>query len=208
MFSLNKNRYTASVLRDEFTLSVPVQGMEDLVLNVGGVSRKWGISKFSSEHHDDYDDDGEAVDEPPSTENLTQKKRKTPRFPRGIPCLDIVPLGHNGPPQHQSEPNIRETTDTNQQPSTTWPFAIKGTVAHLLCKVIHKADEAAWVDAFHYVIFAKVTKAHVHASYWNDSKKLFEPKHGHPPYLTFFGSQTFGYVSPSPLSTPTAMNDA
>ena len=50
MFSLNKHRHTASVIRNEFTLSVPVQGMEDLVLSAGGVSAKWGYSKFPNDH--------------------------------------------------------------------------------------------------------------------------------------------------------------
>ena len=176
MFSLNKHRHTASVLQDEFTLSIPVQGMEDVVLSVGGVSGKWGISKFQKDHKD------AAVETAPEAAATSRKKkRKGPRFPTGIPNLQRVPLGQ----------------DT--EGSTGWPFAVKGTVAHLLCRAIHIADGTDWIDANHYVVFAKITRAYVQSSYWNPSKKIFQPTPGYPPYLTFFGSQTFGSVLPVPV---------
>eukprot|EP00977_Amphora_coffeiformis_P009160 scaffold2092_cov144-Amphora_coffeaeformis.AAC.1 len=181
MFSLNKHRHTATVLRDEFTLSVPVQGMEDLILGAGGVSGKWGFSKFEKERKD-------PTTETTSTASMASrsKKRKGPRFPTGIPHLERVSLGQ----------------DT--EGSTGWPFAVKGTVAHLLCRVIHIAERTDWIDNSHYVVFAKITRAYVKSSYWNASKKLFQPAPGFPPYLTFFGSQTFGYVIPDGNLSPKA----
>ena len=188
MFSLNKHRHTASILKDEFTLSVPVEGMEDLVLNTGGVSGKWGISKFQNDNHLD-DTSGTASDAIiiAATASSQNKKRKGPRFPAGIPHLERVSLG-----QDTEEPN-------------GWPFAVKGTVAHLLCRVKHVAERVDWIDDNHYVVFAKITRAYVRSSYWNASKKLFQPAPGSRPSLTFFGAQTFGYVLPGSMfpSEPT-----
>ena len=50
MFSLNRHRHTASILREgcEFVLSVPTKGMEELVLSVGRCSGRWG-SKFEQD---------------------------------------------------------------------------------------------------------------------------------------------------------------
>lgn len=183
MFSLNKNRHTASMLRDEFTLSVPVQGMEDIVLAVGGVSKRWGVSKFPRDH---LSSERPATEPDPTSQN---KKRKGPRFPLGIPSLECVPIGNFE----------RDEEEKSKSDNKSFPFAIKGTVAHLLCRVIHKVAQDDWVDMSHLVVFARVTKAHVLSSYWDVSKKLFRPDSQSLPYLTFFGSQTFGYVSPEPL---------
>lgn len=184
MFSLNRHRHTASALKDnvEFTLSVPVQGMESLVLSAGGVSGKWGISKFPRDHM------GAGVGAAPVAAvpiGSSSKKRRGPRFPSGIPSLVRVPLSQS-------------TED-----STAWPFAIQGTVAHLLCRIIHVADGTDWIDADHHVIFATVSRAYVQSAYWNTSKTTFQPSHGYPPYLTFFGSQTFGYVVPEHVPSST-----
>lgn len=52
----------------------------------------------------------------------------------------------------------------------------------------------------HSIIFGQVEAAHVHRNYWDTKKKLFRPfKPNVPPYLTFFGSQTFGYVHSEPF---------
>ena len=52
------------------------------------------------------------------------------------------------------------------------------------------------IDDDHLLIMAEVTDAYVHPSYWDDMKKLFRPVSKEvPPYLKFFGSQTFGYVT-------------
>ena len=187
MFSINKNRHSSNCLSEGFILSVPVQGMEDMVLGVGGVSGKWGVSKFPSDHR-------EAQTEKHLPPDASQKKkRRGPKFPNGIPSLQKVPFGCGVPVLLKDQPAGERGA------SNLWPFAIRGTVAHLECIVRDIVDNAEWIDASHYVVFAKVTSAYVHPKYWNVSKKLFQPSQGYPPYLTFFGSQTFGYVSPNPL---------
>jgi len=51
------------------------------------------------------------------------------------------------------------------------------------------------IDHEHLLVMAEVIDAYVHPSYWDVNKLLFRPLSTDvPPYLTFFGSQTFGYV--------------
>lgn len=51
------------------------------------------------------------------------------------------------------------------------------------------------IDETHFLLLADVVEAHVHPSYWDSDKLLFRPKSKEvAPYLTFFGSQTFGFV--------------
>jgi hypothetical protein len=73
----------------------------------------------------------------------------------------------------------------------------------------------SWIDDDnHIIVFAKIKQAYVKSPYWNVTQKLFQPQcrgglsagtadttsvPPPPPYLTFFGSQTFGYVSSQPL---------
>ena len=104
-------------------------------------------------------------------------------------------------------------------------FAIKGTVAHLRCRVYallgpqfsdnldatNKKKESSantstqpTIDDDHFLIMAEVLDAYVNSSYWDSTKLLFRPmttktegEQTVPPYLTFFGSQTLGYVVPS-----------
>ena len=229
MFSINKNRYSASLLAPpaeerhqkrkhaqtkssddepehdaehdannyqagiEFALSVPVQGMEQVVLDVGSISGRVG-SKFPSSRDSEH---GVANEET----NLSNRKRKKLRMEQlslhGVDGLIPVPLG--GP-----------TPDTSSGLSSAPPlFAIKGTVAHLKCRTYavigssksegETADSAncaeAHIDHDHLLVMAKVIDGYVHPSYWDDKKFMFRPlSKDVPPYLTFFGSQTFGYV--------------
>ena len=59
------------------------------------------------------------------------------------------------------------------------------------------------VDEDHYLISADVTDAsYVRRDYWNEDTKQFQPikeQRGGtnvfpPPYMAFFGSQSFGYI--------------
>jgi len=116
-----------------------------------------------------------------------------------------VPLGSSHPSNH-----------CGLSPSSL--FAIKGTVAHLKCRtsaiigtteppsgrvVDFEGQNACGVDSHspiidddHLLVMAEVADAFVHRSYWDDKKALFRPvSRDVPPYLTFFGSQTFGYVT-------------
>ena len=59
----------------------------------------------------------------------------------------------------------------------------------------HNGQEDDVIDETHLLLLADVVEAHVHPSYWDSDKLLFRPRSKDvAPYLTFFGSQTFGFV--------------
>ena len=183
------NNYQVGI---EFTLSIPVQGMEQMVLPSTKQSKQ--DSSTIDEMHD-YT----------QIEQLSNRQRKKQRKQQlslhGVEGLVRVPLGY-------SEKNH----DTESQSSL---FAIKGTNAHLKCRTYavigSTMDESikervdvseengtlpSIIDDNHLLIMAEVTDAYVHQSYWDDKKLIFRPLSSDiPPYLTFFGSQTFGYVT-------------
>jgi flavin reductase (DIM6/NTAB) family NADH-FMN oxidoreductase RutF len=183
MFSLNKRRHTALVLVEEgveFCLSVPVQGMEDLITNVGGTSGRFG-SKLEQDHAGkeaiaENDTDVQKVQEAAIGR---RQKKKQPRLSKGVPGLKAISIGHVSNNKGQSDLNL---------------FAIDGTVAHLQCKAYQIMTDPV-IDEDHNLILARVEAAYVHTDYWNTAKNLFQPQNvDTPPYLTFLGSQTFGYV--------------
>jgi hypothetical protein len=195
MMSLNRNRHSAInlALDDnihhhhpvEFTLCVPVQGMEDLVRNVGSVSGKWG-SKFPA----DYDDNDATKttttailsEGEPTVKRSKRQQKKKPRFVQGIPGLTAVALGRS------------DVSDVVAEENNDKLFAIQGTVAHLHCRtVVNNMEPATLIDSEHYLVLGQVVDAYVHSSYWDSTKNIFRPQEARP-YLTFFGSQTFGYV--------------
>jgi flavin reductase (DIM6/NTAB) family NADH-FMN oxidoreductase RutF len=177
----------------EFSLSVPVNGMEDLVLAVGGTSGRWG-SKFARDgkDHDTNEDQGDDCNnhiEVPKKElnqlgkssNKRRRQPTTPKYPCGIPGLRAVPLA-NGTPCGIFH-NGRDTES----------FFIDGSVAHLQCEATSFMERV--IDDDHYLVLARVTKAAVKKSHWNTCQNLFQPQRDDvAPYLTFFGSQTFGHV--------------
>jgi flavin reductase (DIM6/NTAB) family NADH-FMN oxidoreductase RutF len=196
MFSLNRRRYSSGLVNmlREFVLAVPVQGMEELLTAVGGVSGRFG-SKFPADYDSCLSTDASATQQPVSK----RQRRKEPRFRAGIPKLKRVLVGTN---------QAMETSDTAQ-------FAIEGTVAHLVCRVHHIVSQDSpllsdVIDDDHDLIVALVVQAHVHKNYWDATKNIFRPaaaKPAVPPYLTFFGSQTFGYILPaSSLPEPLQAN--
>mmetsp|Transcript_8303 Transcript_8303/g.11932 ORF Transcript_8303/g.11932 Transcript_8303/m.11932 type:complete len:311 (-) Transcript_8303:1039-1971(-) len=202
MFSINRRRHTASsffakLIRSEgghggklptpcyFILSVPVQGMESLVKDVGQASGKWG-SKFP----EDYNHDNNNSEEVLSTTKMSKRQKKKHRFDKGVPTLKAIPLF--GSANDTKAPAVSGLcNDGNQQQQDL--FAIQGTVAHLKCKAYRILEQD--IDDDHYLVLAEVEEAAVHPSYWDIEKNLFRPESdATPPYLSFFGSQTFGYV--------------
>jgi flavin reductase (DIM6/NTAB) family NADH-FMN oxidoreductase RutF len=168
MMSINSKRYTASLLTKEigFVLSVPVKGMEQLVLNVGKTSGRWKSSKFPKDHTNN----GPSV--------IDHKKKKF-KFEHGIEGLIATKIGSS-----------QDITDEEE------PFAIQGTVAHLVCESSNIYEpQSQIIDDEHYLIMAEVKDAYVDKEYWDSKKRLFRPSSTSNPYLTFFGSQTFGYVT-------------
>lgn len=182
MFSLNRKRHSASLLSEgsAFVLSVPVKGMEDLVRNVGRASGRWG-SKFV----EDLPSSEEKGELPTETQEqqptLSERQKKREEKSRRALCLEglkAVSLGHQAP-----------------YDSSIGPFAVDGTVAHLYCEAYSKCQEPV-IDEDHFLVLAEVTQAFVNSSYWDQGQNVFRPAdQSVPPYLTFFGSSIFGYVS-------------
>ena len=184
MCSINRRRHTASVLCSgvvsEFVLSVPVMGMETLVRDVGRVSGRWG-SKFPQDHNEqEVQQQADACEEHISKRQAKKRSRMS-LTALGIPGLDAVPFG-----------NQLRTHATHQLDARLQPFAIQGTVAHLNCSIYKRLDNL--IDDDHLLILGKVTAAYVNPSYWDSTRNLFHPDLEKPPYLTFLGSQEFGYA--------------
>jgi flavin reductase (DIM6/NTAB) family NADH-FMN oxidoreductase RutF len=189
IFSLNRRRHSASLLlfreNDDnsgaapcsgrrFTLSVPVQGMEDLVRSVGQVSGAQ-VNKFASAVSNSAANvDLDEVDGPKQPMSKRQKKKMLmENGANGIPWLRAIP------------PSVAPVSADDSL------ICIDGTVAHMVCRVQQILDTTENAD--HWLVLAQVEAASVHPSYWDREKNLFRPL-GVPPYLAFFGSQTFGYV--------------
>lgn len=184
MFSLNKRRHTSSGLVEEvgvkFCLSIPVKGMEDLIRAVGSTSGRFGSkleedhagNEMMAENHANFQKFQESA-------ISRREKKKQPRLSKGVPGLKAISIGHVSTNTGQSDLNL---------------FAIDGTVAHLKCKVYQIITDPV-IDEDHSLILAQVEAAFVHMDYWNAAKNLFQPQSADTPtYLTFLGSQTFGYV--------------
>lgn len=189
----------------EFTLSVPVRGMEQLVLDVGSISGRHrskfppteGIEPGSQGKGDDaVAVDRKAVDNESMSVRRRKKRRRQRLSENGVTGLIPAPLGY-----------LRTKSDA-------YPFAIEGTVAHVLCRtyavvgsphshprsyvasngsISTTTESSPIIDEDHLLVLAEVTDAYVHPSYWDDTKSIFRPlSEDVPPYLTFLGSQTFG----------------
>ena len=216
MFSLNRRRHSSILLKSslsssssEFTLSVPVQGMEELVRSVGGVSGQFG-SKFPA----DYKDVLVGSTASPSPPMSKRQRKKEPRFRTGIPGLvrdSMEDLDH-----HPASGSIHHGKDSHANNSHC--FAIQGTVAQMVCRVYRVMSSSpdpneplssvqtdgtdSIIDDEHDLFLAEVVRARVRPAYFDVTKNLFRPATADtPPYLTFFGSQTFGYVVSSSSST-------
>ena len=204
VFSLNRHRHSATILRTcyssrndketRFSLSVPVKGMEELVLAVGGISGRW-TDKFPSDSSLTVSDCTTARHDPTEPDKVilplkhtevadgiqeTKRKRKRKsHYPLGIPGLAAMALGDGQFSNGQDESSL---------------FAVRGTVAHMECKVHQMLDDPDLVDADHYLVSAEITKAYVRSTHWNAHKNQFQPQGDAAPFLSFLGSQTFGHV--------------
>jgi flavin reductase (DIM6/NTAB) family NADH-FMN oxidoreductase RutF len=186
VMSLNRRRDTSRYMEvgtgRDFCLCVPTAGMESLVLAVGGTSGRF-CSKIARD-----EESVSASSYYGGNGNAPMSKRQRKRLERqsaereGIPGLVRVPVG-------------------DRDAYKEGLFCIGDTVAHLHCRtyMIHNDDH---VDRNHHIIYAQVIDAFCRSSYWNSEKKLFCPKPGKNPYLTFLGSQTFGYIVASTENSP------
>ena len=98
------------------------------------------------------------------------------------------------------------------KPLETWPprdedgeaeqamFAIGGCVAHLVVQVLLDLPDIPQLSS-HHLLVCHVRRAFVRSTYWDG--KVFAPQldveSQTPPYMSFFGSQTFGYIVPGCL---------
>jgi flavin reductase (DIM6/NTAB) family NADH-FMN oxidoreductase RutF len=178
VFAINRRRYTARILNlhnRHFTLSVPVRGMEELVLNVGAVSGQV-VNKFRQEEEESKQREPQLLDS--TTVNNDDFSSSSRRKKRKL-------LAENGVPGLDSEPFDQS-------------FAIRDTVAQMACEItstLRTSDTDNDDDKEHVIYRARVVTARVDTNYWDAEKLLFRPMTAvTPPYLTFFGSQTFGYV--------------
>lgn len=209
-----------------FTLCVPVAGMEDLVLAVGGTSGRTA-SKFQGCSNDKVNPtravDTAAEVRPPQdpVSNRERKSQRRAMLAKGIPDLKKTRYGRAGITSSSQDVGCMSTvvgTPADCHPSTgATHFCIHGTVAHLLCTVdtIWSQDEKEGtnrvelnnvgstyidsgeiVDSEHYLISSTVIDAYCHEDYWDTTKRIFRPLHQDTkPYLTFFGSQSFGHIT-------------
>jgi flavin reductase (DIM6/NTAB) family NADH-FMN oxidoreductase RutF len=232
MFSIHKSRFTASLLAPpitavtteantttdhsmnnfitgvEFALSVPTRGMEQIILDTGSLSGRFG-SKFSSERGMDRQNQltTNAPNDIGSVDTISNRKRKKLKRQRlssqGVAGLKPIPYCDVSDPLS----------------SKTSLFVIAGSVAYMKCRTygiigspvsdkIQAMSDARLqndgdvldthkpiIDHDHLLVMAEVVDALVHPSYWDDKKLLFRPTtDDKPPYLTFLGAQTFGYV--------------
>jgi type II secretory pathway pseudopilin PulG len=155
----------------------------------------------------------------PQQQSLTvskrqQKKQRLEDFTlHGIPGLRTVAF-------HAGE----EDDSTTRITFTSNVFCVEGTVAHMLCRVDTVLQQPQQdegdddddketnndntgnsvnnvVDDEHYLVSATIVDAYVQNDYFDTSTNQFCPRpHGcrpTPPFLSFLGSQTFGYVVPS-----------
>jgi len=189
--SLNRRRFTAEHLAKpdkEFTLSVPVAGMEDLVLAVGGTSGKFG-SKFP----EDIPAVPEELPEELSRTMSKRQKKKLEQWAKGIPGLVQVPLGETElDAKDTNGQKIVAESSEHAQEGTNRIFCVQGTVAHLHCRTYSVLEDV--IDGAHLLVLAEVIDAYCRADYWEPSKNIFRSKPGTKPYLTFFGAQTLGHV--------------
>jgi len=90
-----------------------------------------------------------------------------------------------------------EDTEDGQKCSTL--FAVNGCVAHLVLEALLDLPDLPGLNS-HHVLLCQVRQAFVRSTYWDG--KIFCPRFDTaetPPFMSFFGSQTFGCVVPTPV---------
>ena len=182
IMSLNRHRHSTNLLLQEenkdFSLCIPISGMEDLILSVGSISGRFG-SKFGRSLDSQHQQEQQKEQQQQQQLSKRQlKKQKRQRWAiEGIPGLVPIPYGQNDTEESSSSP----------------VFAIQGTVAHLHCRLL--SSSLGTIDDDHYLLTGKVIDAYCHSDYWDSDRNIFCPKQGiNNSYLTFLGSQTFGQV--------------
>jgi len=195
VMSINKNRFSANLLKKSrnFVLSIPVAGMEELVLNIGTKSGT-DCDKFSTLNIPVCAPGWLPV----SGQLQTILKKSSALF---LPQrTDELAAGDSADAlekrvRFSSEPEI--ILDKNSLGSKSPDYlAISSCVAHLVCSVSPSVspDFSVEENDGHYILTCKIVDAFVNAAYW-ESGKIFVASVGHPPLLSFLGSQQFAHIT-------------
>ncbi|KAE8876299.1 hypothetical protein PF002_g26351 [Phytophthora fragariae] len=167
--SMNATRHTAKFMNQSgavFVLNVPVRGMEELVLAVGG-STGADMDKFEQLNVAVCAPGGgelQSTEDATSTsdDQVETKKRKLSK---------------------------KELARQEIASAAAQSIALRDCVAHLLCRV-----ETVTEDDGHLLLRCSQLAGWTRRSYWDG--RNFIPQEGTDaePYLTFLGSKVFGYV--------------
>jgi len=88
--------------------------------------------------------------------------------------------------KHNKITNIKDSNQISKE----MLIALNDCICHLECFVISIQPN---LDQAHNILLCEIKRAFVKSTYWNG--KIFAPTTlDIPPYLTFFGSQQFGYT--------------
>jgi flavin reductase (DIM6/NTAB) family NADH-FMN oxidoreductase RutF len=223
VMSLNRRRHSVSMLQQSdgeealFTLSVPIHGMEELVRLVGSTSGRHG-NKFAEDLHLSRDSShslpGPA--DPASCTTCTSPMNAAGGgLDRVSPGITAAESSVTVTSKRQLKKRLRTmgvVPGLKAVPAALYEdqkdslVCIQGTVAHLVCRVMSTVPGIDYFDrsragsveveenASHILFIAQVEHASVRSMYWDSHKNLFRPSPHIPPYLSFFGSQIFGYV--------------
>ncbi|KAG1708099.1 hypothetical protein DVH05_024783 [Phytophthora capsici] len=168
--SLNATRHTANFMNQSgaiFVLNVPVRGMEELVLAIGG-STGANVDKFE-EFNVAVCAPGGGKLQPVATDttetNVPTKKQKLSK--KELARLEIASAAAQS-------------------------IALQDCVAHLLCRV-----ETVTEDDGHLLLRCTQLAGWTRQDYWDGRNFVPQDGTNAEPYLTFLGSKIFGYVLPS-----------
>jgi flavin reductase (DIM6/NTAB) family NADH-FMN oxidoreductase RutF len=201
-FSLNSRRFSYSRVATEgatFVLCVPTSAMENTLFAIGKSSGK-NVDKFKAIEGLEMVHPGGNNELMTSAKGIKTQKREQNSFNA---LMDDSSDEEGGEEKEESKADGsgEVAEDAEDETVAPVPFAIRGTVAHLVCKTMSVTD----ADEAHSLCTAQITEAFVHPSYWNG--KNFLPvrqeatdKAGDevdmpPPYLTFLGSMKFATVN-------------
>lgn len=190
--AMNQFRYSAQLLTSNpiFCLSVPVRGMEALVLRIGSCT-----GRRRSKPHE--------LAVPLCRPGWTPLPESMLRAPAqaapsaaaegpGASCVPPQKPDGSSPPGWPVWPIDRETdlgTALLEQEAQRCAVAVAPCVAHVLACVRHVRPMQG-----HFLLTCDTLAAYTKAEYW--SGKTLQPQRGDlPEILTFLGSQRFGYVA-------------
>lgn len=162
-------------------LNVPVRGMEDLVLAIGGCSGA-NVDKFATLEIPTCALDGSATTlmDPVSRQADADAEAQT-----------------SSAPAHPKKPKLSRQELARQAiaDAAAKCVAVQGCAAHVLCRV-----ETAQTDDGHWTLRCSQLAAWCQADYW-DGKNFVPKTPTAPPFLSFLGSKVFAYVTPAASAT-------